>query len=237
MKIGVLETGAPPKDLQPRFGRYPSMFETLIGPDAFTWASYDVRRGVFPASPEECAGYIVTGSAAGVYDPEPWIEKTEAFLRAAKGRAALVGVCFGHQLMAQAFGGKAVKSEKGWGIGLHRYGVESRKPWMDAAASVAAPASHQDQVVAAPPGASVVASCEFTPIGALAWDDGSAISIQLHPEFDPAYARALIETRGADGRYAPGQAEKAIASLEGPNDRERLGRWIGDFLKRSSRAP
>ncbi len=229
MKVGVLETGAPPGDLQERFGRYPQMFQTLLAGHEFDWASYDVRRGEFPARPEDCGAYIITGSAAGAYDPDPWIGETEAFLRAAKGRAALVGICFGHQLMAQAFGGAVIKSPKGWGIGLHRYAVEGHAPWMDDAQSVASAASHQDQVVELPPGAAVLAGSDFTPLGVLAYGDQRAISIQLHPEFAPAYARALIETRRA--RYAEDAAKAALASYDQLDDRPTLAGWIAAFIE------
>jgi len=231
LKIGILETGAPPPDLATRFGDYGVMFEHLLGEADFEWVHFNVQAGELPPTPVACDGYLITGSSAGVYDPVPWIGATERFLRDAKGEAALVGVCFGHQLMAQAFGGKVIKSPKGWGVGLHRYEVFHRRPWMDAAATIAAPASHQDQVIEAPPATTVLAGSDFTPFGMLAWDDQPALSIQLHPEFDPAYARALIEARRG-GRYGEAQADAAIASLAGPDDRARLGRWIGGFLRR-----
>ena len=132
--------------------------------------------------------------------------------------------------MAQAFGGRVIKSPKGWGIGLHRYRVRRRLAWMDDAATIASPASHQDQVVEPPPGAIVLAASDFTPFGMLAYDDAS-ISLQLHPEFDPAYAKALIEARRGS-RYAEADADRAIASLTtGADERARLGRWIGAFLE------
>jgi GMP synthase-like glutamine amidotransferase len=230
LKIGILETGVPPPDLQARFGLYGAMFEHLLGGTTFDWALYDVRAGAFPARPEECDGYVITGSAAGVYDPEPWIGETQTFLQSAKGNAALVGVCFGHQLMAQAFGGRVIKSPKGWGVGLHRYEVVGHRAWMDEARTIAAAASHQDQVVEAPPNTTVLAASDFTPLGMLVYDDQPAISIQLHPEFDPAYAQALIELRRGS-RYGEAQADAAINSLDEPDDRARLGRWIGRFLK------
>jgi GMP synthase-like glutamine amidotransferase len=227
MRIGLLETGAPPDALQPAFGRYGDMFQTLLGPD-HVYAAYDVQAGVLPAAPGEQDAYIVTGSAAGVYDPLPWIAPLSDFLRAAKGQVPLVGVCFGHQIMAQAFGGQVVKSDKGWGVGLHRYGVEVPQAWTDAA-SVAIAASHQDQVVSLPSMAAVVGGSTFTPYGLLAYQDAPAISMQFHPEFDPAYAAALIEARRGT-RYTDAQADAAIASLQGPNDRVRVGGWIGAFL-------
>jgi GMP synthase-like glutamine amidotransferase len=231
MRIGLLETGAPPDALQPAFGRYGDMFQTLLGPD-HVYAAYDVQAGSLPAAPGEQDAYIVTGSAAGVYDPLPWIAPLSEFLRTAKGQVPLVGVCFGHQIMAQAFGGQVVKSDKGWGVGLHHYAVDHPQAWTDAP-SVAVPASHQDQVVTLPPGAKVVGGSAFTPYGLLAYPDAAAISMQFHPEFEPAYAAALIEARRGS-RYTDAEADAAIATLSAPNDRARVGGWIARFLDQAT---
>ena len=234
MKIAVLETGAPPEALRPRFGDYPAMFRGLLG-DGYDWSSYDVRAGRWPAAPEDHDAHLVTGSAAGVYDGDPWIDSLMGFLRQAKGRARLVGVCFGHQAMAEAFGGRVIKSPRGWGVGLHEYRVRAHERWMDPVDRIAAPASHQDQVVELPDGARVVAASEFSPFGMLAYDDHPAISIQLHPEFDPAYAAALVESRRGT-RYTNEQADAAIASLGRPYDRSRIGAWIDRFLRQGHTA-
>ena len=224
MKLAILETGAPPSELVERYGSYVDMFDQLLGEKH---DSFDVHSLEFPEQPDAYDGYLVTGSSAGVYDDLPWIEPAKDFLRGAKGKAKLVGVCFGHQLMAEAFGGRVVKSPKGWGIGLHRYDVVNRAPWMDGAGPVFAPASHQDQVVEQPPATEVVLASDFTPYAALAWADQPAISFQFHPEFDPAYASALIEGR-IGARYERGEAEAAIESLKQPND--RLQRWLDSLV-------
>ncbi|HEV2531171.1 type 1 glutamine amidotransferase [Phenylobacterium sp.] len=230
MRLGILKTGRPPKPAIERFGTYPDMFIGLLGADAYDWRTYAVDEGELPKSPTECDGYLITGSSAGVYEPLPWIGPAMDFLRAAKGRAALVGVCFGHQLMAQAFGGNVVKSPKGWGVGEHVYEVMHAEPWMDERPlRIRLPASHQDQVVEKPPGAQVVFASEFTPFAALAWPDARAISMQPHPEFDPAYAMSLIEHRRGDP-YPDAQADAAIASYSGADDRERVAGWINRFL-------
>jgi GMP synthase-like glutamine amidotransferase len=228
MKLAVLETGFPPPDLLDRFESYAAMFRDLLG-EGFDWSCYDVQAGEWPQRPQAHEAYLVTGSAAGVYDDEPWIAQLMDFLRAARGEAKLVGVCFGHQAMAQAFGGKVVKSPKGWGIGLHDYRVVSREPWMAPAPAIAVPASHQDQVVDLPLGARVLACSAFTPFGMLAYEDQPAVSIQLHPEFTPAFAEALIESRRGT-RYTDEQADAAIATLAAPNDCARVGDWIRRFL-------
>ena len=225
-RIGILETGAPPQGLQPRFGDYPQMFRGLLG-DGFQWRTYDAQAGL-PERIEDEDAYIVTGSSAGIYDGDPWIGALMDFLRGARGKARLVGICFGHQAMAQAFGGKVIKSPKGWGVGLHTYEVLAPEPWSDPVASISIPASHQDQVVEPPPGATVVAASVFTPYGML--DYGTdAISLQLHPEFAPAYSEALIENRRGT-RFAESVADAAIASLHRPNDNARVGEWLKRFL-------
>ena len=224
MTLAILETGTPPPALIPEFGCYPAMFEALLGASL---PSYDVAAGELPGEVGRYDAYLITGSPAGVYEPLPWIEKLLLFLRAAKGRAKLIGICFGHQAMAQAFGGHVEKSAKGWGVGLHSYPIVRQEPWMDDVPNVAVPASHQDQVVLQPPNCDVIASSLFTPYAGLAWRDQQAISFQFHPEFAPAYAKALIAQR-YDRTPDP---EGAIASLDAPNDNARVGSWIRRFLE------
>jgi GMP synthase-like glutamine amidotransferase len=224
MKLAILETGRPPGDLVRRFGDYPAMMTRMLGGE-FEIDTFDVAAGEFPADPSDYEAYLVTGSPAGVYDPLPWIEPLKQFLRDA-GDRKLVGICFGHQIMAEAFGGHVEKSDKGWGIGLQHYEIDRVEPWMDEMASIDVPASHQDQVVAQPPHTEVIASSPFTPFAALAWTDRPAISVQFHPEFDLDYAKALIEAR----REKMPDADRAIASLDRPNDNARIADWIRRFL-------
>ncbi len=130
MRIAILETGTPPGDLAERFCNYPAMFRTLLVGQDRTFKTYDVTRGDFPAS-EDFDALIVTGSPAGAYHPPPGIAPLKDFLRASRGKP-MVGVCFGHQIMAEAFGGHVEKSAKGFAVGLHRYRVLEREPWTDA---------------------------------------------------------------------------------------------------------
>ena len=223
MKVAILETGRPPGNLAQEFGDYPTMFERLLG-DGFEVESFDVQAGELP-EPNGHGAYLITGSPAGVYDPLPWIEPLQQFIREAC-EAKMVGVCFGHQVMAEALGGHVEKSDKGWGAGLHRYWLVRSEPWMDHADTIAVPASHQDQVIVQPPNTQVVAASPFTAYAALAWTDRPAISFQFHPEFSPAFAKALIEKR-YDSVPDP---DAAIASLDAPNDNARVGAWIRNFL-------
>ena len=224
MKLAILETGRPPGDLAQRFGDYPAMFAELLGPE-FEVERYDVTAGLFPNGGNHDA-ILITGSPAGVYDDLDWLPALFDFIRAARDRK-MVGVCFGHQAMAEALGGHVEKSDKGWGSGLHRYTVTRPEPWLDGAREIAAPASHQDQVVVQPPNTEITVSSDFTPSAGLAWTDRPAISFQFHPEFTPAFAQALIAER-YDRLPDP---DRAIASLDAPNDNARVGGWIQRFLK------
>jgi len=224
MKLAILETGRPPGDLAQRFGDYPAMFAEMLGP-GFEVQSFDVAAGEFP-DPAAHEAVLITGSPAGVYEDLDWLTGLFDFIRAAKD-SKMVGVCFGHQAMAEALGGLVEKSDKGWGAGLHRYTITRPEPWLDGAREIAAPASHQDQVVVQPPNTEIVASSDFTPYAALAWTDRPAISFQFHPEFSPAFAKALIAER-YDRVPNP---DAAIASLDAPNDNPRVAGWIRRFLK------
>ncbi len=226
MRLAILETGRPPGDLAKRFGDYPSMFRRMLG-DGFDIDAIDIASGELPPDPSAHQAYLITGSPAGVYDSLPWIDGLCRFIRAAKD-SKIVGICFGHQIMAEALGGRVEKSDKGWGVGLHRYAVAGAETWMgEPIAEIAVPVSHQDQVVAQPPNTRVFASSPFTPYAALAWTDRPAMSVQFHPEFEPDYAKALVEHR----RGVLPDADAAIGSLDAPNDCARVAEWVRRFLR------
>jgi len=230
-RIAILETGAPPAALAERHGDYPAMFRALLG-DGYAVEVFRSQAGEWPDAPAFDAA-IITGSAAGVYEDPPWIADLLDWIRRAKGRTGLVGVCFGHQAMAQALGGRVEKSDRGWGVGLHRYEVLAPEPWMTPpAGTVAIPVSHQDQVVEPPAGARVILRSGFTPFASLAWDD-DAISLQGHPEFTPAYAADL--TGGRRERIGPALVDEALDSLKRPDDRALVGQWLRRFIDSRSR--
>lgn len=241
MKIGILETGRPPEPLAAEHGDYPSMFERLVGGVApsFSFARYAVLDGQLPDSPTACDGWIVTGSRFGVYDDLPWMGALKAFLRrAVEAGTPVVGICFGHQILAEAFGARVVKSDRGWGVGPHRYETVAAESWMQPPLpAFTLNAMHQDQVETLPDGARVLASSPFCPYAALAYGD-NAISIQPHPEFDNAYEAALLELRRGDiiPEDRAGPALRAInGAVEAP-DSTAVARWIANFLTQGHRS-
>lgn len=241
MLVGILETGKVNEALVPAHGEYPAMFEGLLGPadPDLSFRAYSVVDGELPARADECDAWLITGSRHGVYDDLPWIEPLKEFLRAARAAGRpIVGICFGHQIMAEAFGGRAAKSDKGWGIGVHDYRVIRRPGWMaDAPERLAFHCIHQDQVLDLPEDATPLATSEFCEHAFLAYGDPEApdaISIQPHPEFPRAYSHDLI-AMGRGTRFAEDEADRALATTDRPVHAGDFARWCMNFLRAHAR--
>lgn len=233
MKIGILETGEVPELLAGKHGDYPRMFERLLrsADPELQFSVYRVVQGELPGDVAACDAWLVTGSRHGVYDPLPWIEPLKQFLRKAYEQdVPIVGICFGHQLLAEALGGRAEKSDKGWGMGVQRYNIHRKPAWMTGVdGEFSLNALHQDQVTALPDDAEVVAGSEFCPYAVLAYR-GNAISIQPHPEFDTDYLRDLIKIRRSTV-IPEADADAALKTLGNSVDAQQVAKWIVQFLK------
>ncbi|MBL1276321.1 MAG: hypothetical protein COB30_009540 [Ectothiorhodospiraceae bacterium] len=132
MIIGILQTDTVKSEFSHQFGEYPAMFESLlkqISPQ-LEFRVYDVQHGTYPNDIHECDAYISTGSKASVYDTDAWIGVFQDFIvHLDEQNIKHVAICFGHQLVAQAFGGKTEKSNNGWGVGVHSYTTHGQKDW------------------------------------------------------------------------------------------------------------
>ncbi|MFO1209478.1 MAG: type 1 glutamine amidotransferase [Amaricoccus sp.] len=243
MKIGILETGEVHPDLRARHGDYPAMFERLLkaADPALDFFTVRVVAGEMPAKPEEADAWLVTGSRHGVYDGLPWIEPLKGFLRACvAAHVPVVGICFGHQILAEALGGRAEKSDKGWGVGVQDYEIVARPGWMrELPERFSVNALHQDQVVSLPPDATVLARSPHCAYAAIAYGDPEApdaITLQPHPEFGAAFMDELIALRA--GTVIPGDAAAAArASLSRPVDSGTWARLIVGYLHAAAREP
>lgn len=237
MKIGILETGEIHEDLHAEHGEYPTMFERMlhkVNPEIEFFA-VKVCGGEMPAGPRDADGWIITGSKHGVYDDLPWIASLMDFLRECVAeQVPIAGICFGHQILAEALGGKVVKSDKGWGIGVHSYDVTAFPDWMEGAGTqFAGHAVHQDQIVALPDNATVIASSEFCEYAAIVYGDPDkplALSVQPHPEFGTAFIEDLVDVR-LKGVITSEEAANAHKSLANPVNNDDWGRWIAKFFE------
>jgi GMP synthase-like glutamine amidotransferase len=231
--IAILETGIPPKPLDEAYGTYADMFtQTLAAPER-QFKVFRTFEGELPEITEPFIGVLITGSPAGVYEDTQWIKDLKAWLQALPQDVPVVGICFGHQIMAQAWGGHVEKSTKGWGVGVHEYNIqdaEFAKNIFEAdLSSLRVAVTHQDQVVTKPATAKVLAGSDFTPYGALYYTDRKAISFQCHPEFNETFAcDLLISRRGT--RIAEALVDQAIETFKAPNSRHQVMTAISRFL-------
>ncbi|MDA9530764.1 type 1 glutamine amidotransferase [Bradyrhizobium sp. CCBAU 25338] len=231
-RITIIETGLVPREHRERHGSFPDMFARMIRA-ADPTATVDVisiPNGDALPDPRKVEAILITGAAAGVYDELAWMAPLEDFVRKAYvNQTPMVGVCFGHQLIAQALGGVVRKSEKGWGIGRHVYQVLPENGVIDGE-TIAIPCSHQDQVIEAPSDALTILSSDFTPHAGLLYANGTTLTVQPHPEFDVAFAEVCCELR--DGKVPEDVVATARASLAEPMDNAKLGGAITRFLAR-----
>ena len=236
MRLGVIEVGRPPEPLGKVHGHYPAMFEALLKP-AMPDLEIQVYRAIdgdIPTSTGGVDGWLVTGSAFGVYDPEPWIAEVRDFgKRLLDDGAPTVGICFGHQILAQAAGGRAEKSEKGWGVGRHEYDIVARPEWMaDAPRRFATYVSHQDQVVEAPLNAAIIARSNFCSCAMLQLSE-TCITLQSHPEMPRDFVADLYELRR--DRIGSERVDEALSEIDSRIDAGLVATWISRFY-RSARA-
>lgn len=232
MKIGLLGCDDTPQRFRHLAGSYRDMFEQLLAAHVpsleLEW--FDAVKGALPESPDVCDAYICTGSRNSVYEDRDWIASLQAYVRdlhAAK--KPFVGICFGHQVLAQALGGEVTPAEQGWGVGVHGMSIVQAEPWMHPPRpECRLQYMHADQVQRLPPGGVVLATARHCPV-AMFRVGTTMLGIEGHPEFSAAYVGALVEIRKE--RIGAARAEAALASLDTPVDSDTVARWIANFVK------
>jgi len=234
LKIGILQCNTSRAPFAKKFGQYPEMVKHLlqkINP-TLTFETFQAEQHQLPAHIHACDAYLITGSKHSVNDHWPWIAELEDFiLKLHQAHIKLIGICFGHQLIAKTLGGKVSKSPQGWGIGMSTNRVLQHKLWMNPSCDhFNLLISHQDQVVELPQGTEILASNEFCPFYML--QIGNNLTIQGHPEFTKDYAKALIESR--KDLLDKSCYEKGLQSLALNKDEMLIAQWIIHFLNDNS---
>ena len=232
MRIGLLGCDDVAEHLKSIAGGYRDMFEALLAPHIpnleLVW--FDAINGALPENPGVCDAYICTGSRYSVYESRDWILRLHAHVRElAVAQKPFVGVCFGHQVLAQALGGEVARAEQGWGAGILEMNVVQSEAWMQPPLErCRLQYMHADQVQRLPPHSEVLATAAHCPV-AMFRVNRTMLGIEGHPEFPAPYAGALIEARKE--RIGADRSEAALASLRGPADSDAVARWMANFLR------
>ncbi len=229
MKIGLLICGHAIEQVAQHHGDYDTWFQTLLAGNGFTFDTYNVVDMEFPANVQDADGWLLTGSRHGAYEDHAFIPPLEDFVRQAYGAPVpTVGICFGHQLIAQALGGKVEKYDGGWAVGRQDYMFEGH-------GNVALNAWHQDQVMDLPADARVIASNDFCQFAGLVYGD-RAYTIQPHPEFTNPIMAEYVELRRDPAIYDDAMMGRAIANAATPNNADVLARDIAAFFQQPREA-
>jgi GMP synthase-like glutamine amidotransferase len=230
MKVGLLECDHVRDELLHIAGDYRQMFPALFAKVTGDWhfTFYDVCNGHFPASADECDVYLCTGSKSSVYDDDEWISRLKQFVgEIYRSGKKYIGICFGHQMLAEALGGKVAKSAVGWCVGVHQFQVLVPEPWMDPlSSSFNVLMMCQDQVMEMPEGGTLLAETPDCPVGMFKVG-ANMLGIQAHPEFPKPYNKALMELRME--RIGAQKVEMGIASLELFTDEIVIANWLKNF--------
>jgi GMP synthase-like glutamine amidotransferase len=234
MKIGILDCDDIAPELIEDFPSYTSMFQDLLAKTSLfaekpEFVSYKACHGEFPADIRECDAYLISGSKTGVYDDVPWREPLRNLVKEIfDADIRMVGICFGHQLLADVLGGKTVKSDKGWGIGAIEHQKQGQaQPFEDMPESLTLLFSHQDQVTTLPEGAVRIYGSEFCENGAF-YIPGKVLGFQGHPEFTNEYSDRLMRLRRE--RYPAERYEEGIASIGSDTQEVLVAEWMMQFL-------
>jgi GMP synthase (glutamine-hydrolysing) len=231
-RILIVRTGSPSPGARRRFGDFVDWFERLLSPEVMVADAIHEDR--YPTL-DRVGGVLVTGSLASVTAPEPWMDRLGSWLLEVARSRPVLGVSFGHQLLARALGGAVERDPGGPEVGTRQVELTPegrRDPLFSGLQSpLLVQASHEDHVAALPPGATLLARNGHSPVQAFAVGP-NVRGVQFHPEFDAPRSRALCEeARTSLDSARPGLADAALASIrETPGAERVLANWVRVYV-------
>lgn len=229
MRVAVVVTGEPIEPVRQRRGSWLELMREGLGEAAPELVELDARSAELPELSSFDA-VIVTGSAASVTEGAPWMHRAGRRLVACvRASVPLLGVCFGHQLLAQALGGEVQRNPFGREIGSVRFDLTAPDPVLAAGATdYVVNMTHVDAVVRLPPGAEQLGRTALDPYAALRFAP-RAWGVQFHPEMDADVMRAYVAARAALLREEGLDSARILAEVEEtPASRAVLRRFVAE---------
>jgi len=165
------------------------------------WREHDLRADEALPALEDAAAWVITGSSSSVTERAPWMLRTEEYVRqGVEAGVPVLGLCFGHQIVAQALGGHVAKNRLGRELGTVTLETDAHPEgdplFAGLPRSFAVNASHVDSVVRLPEGARVLAKTTLEPVAAYVVGERTW-GVQFHPEFDGDVVRGYVRARAA----------------------------------------
>lgn len=234
MKLCILDNDHLDAAAVPQWHSYGRMTERLLRAAGFDGEvdTYIARDGQYPSDWQAYDALVLTGSRADAFGDDDWIKALRRHVqqRLDAGQA-MVGICFGHQLIAHCMGAPVGRAPGGWGVGRVKYEWLGNAGLGDGDGQIQLLASHQDQVLALPDGARLLARNAHCPIAAYSVGD-QVLCVQPHPEFDADYSAYLLNTRRQ--RFGEDLYQRAMAALGPQHDGVAMARYMLRFLRQQT---
>jgi GMP synthase-like glutamine amidotransferase len=208
------------------------MFQRLFNSveSSIQYEVFDVQHNIYPETLNDKELYLIPGSTASAYDNVPWINRLKEFIQILHHKKMkTVGVCFGHQIIAQALGGKVVRALQGWGIGIRSSIIVAPKaekyfPQKEMRLHY----NHHDQVIELPSHATRFATSDFC-INEGFFIEDHILTFQGHPEYTYEYNEYILLHHASD---EPEEVKtKALRSLANKADNLAVVGFILDIIK------